>query len=122
VTLLTLTPTQQPRTGSGVPVNLSALLTAGALGSDTGVTFANSGHEVLYVELTSTTTTISVEVGTLIEGEPVSSIPVTPVVSAINVIGPFPADEDQPGGYVTVTFGTAANVTGVALLQNVGAV
>ncbi|WP_042400202.1 hypothetical protein [Streptacidiphilus carbonis] len=119
MTLLSLNATPQPRTGSAAPVNLTALLAAGTLGSNTGVSFVNTGREVLLVNVTSGGSTCSVAIGTTIEGQAVS--PLTPVLtsSAINAIGPFPADENQPGGLIQVTFGTTANVT-CALLQNTG--
>lgn len=45
---LTLTATQQPRTNTG-PLNTTALYQA--LGSNTGVSFSNTGHEVLRISL-----------------------------------------------------------------------
>jgi hypothetical protein len=118
---LNLTPTQQPKTGTGAPVNLTALLAAGGLGSNTGVEFTNSGREVLYVQQTSTPTTIIVAIGTTVEGEPVTPITFSGVASAIQMVGPFNQDEDfQPGGIIEVTFGVAADITAVALVQNTG--
>lgn len=119
MTLLSLTATAQPRTGSSAPVNLTALMAAGTLGGNTGVSFVNTGREVLYANVASGGSTGSVAIGTTIEGQPVTAIPLTLTSSAVNVIGPFPADENQPGGTITVTFGTPANVT-CALLQNSG--
>ena len=115
----TLTPTQFPKTGSGAPLNLTGLLAT--LSPSTAVTFANSGREVLFVLATTGGSTALVTIGTQIEGEPVTSITLNLTASATNVIGPFPADEDvQPGNLITVTFGTPANVTSVALLQFAG--
>lgn len=119
MTLLSLTPTAQPRTGAAAPVNLTALLAAGTLGGNTGVSFVNTGREVLFVNTAVGGSTCSVAIGTTIEGQAVSPITPTLTASAIGVIGPFPADENQPGGTITVTFGTPANVT-CALLQNSG--
>jgi hypothetical protein len=120
VTLLTLTPTAQPR--SGAAVNLTTLLAAGTLGANTGVSFSNTGREVLYVQQASSASTIIVAVGTLIEGEAVTSITIAGVASDIQFVGPFDTVEDQPGGnLIQVTFGTPANVSGVALIQNAGA-
>lgn len=117
---LTLTPTAFPKTGASAPLNLSALLTAGTLGANTGVTWSNTGREILYVQLGASASTCQILIGTTIEGQAVSSLTPTLVTTAINVIGPFPSDEQAPGGTMTVTFGTPANVTGVALLQFVG--
>lgn len=120
MTLLTLNPTQQPKTGSGAPLNLSALLAAGTLGSNTGVSFSNTGHEVLYIQLGSSASTDIVAIGATVEGQAVTAINESPTVSAISMVGPFPSDENQPGGTIQVTFGTPGNVTGVALVANVG--
>lgn len=117
---LTLTPTQFPKTGASAPLNLTALLTAGAIGANTGVTWSNTGREILYVQLGASASTCQILIGTTIEGQAVPSLTPTLVTSAINVIGPFPADEQSATGMMTVTFGTPANLTGVALLQFVG--
>lgn len=120
MTILSLTATAQPKTGASAPLNLTTLLAAGTLGSDTGVSFTNTGKEVLYVQQGSTPSTIIVAIGTTVEGEPVTSITFAGVASDIQMVGPFDADEDEPGGLIQVTFGTPANVTGVALVQNAG--
>lgn len=120
--LLSLTATPQPKTGTNAPLNLTALLAAGVIGSNTGVSFSNTGKEVLYVQQSATPSTIVVTIGTTIEGQPVSSITLTGVASAIQMVGPFPADENQPGGLINITITTPANVTGVALVQNAGVV
>lgn len=123
MTLMTLTATPQPGNGSTAPLNLTALLAAGSLGSNTGVEFVNSNHEVLYVQQGTAASTIVVSVGTTVEGEPVQSKTYAGVASALQVIGPFNTDFDvQPGDEIEVTFGTAANITGVALVRNTGAV
>lgn len=119
---LALTPTAQPKTGSAAPVNLTSLLAAGTLGSNTGVSFTNTGREVLYVQSGATATTANVAVGTTIEGQTVPAIPLTLHASAVDMIGPFPTDENQPSGQIYVDFAAAANVTGVALVQNGGVI
>ncbi|MFE2407124.1 hypothetical protein ACFXDE_02135 [Kitasatospora sp. NPDC059408] len=235
MTRLSLTATAQPKTGSASPLNLTSLLNATTLGANTGVSFTNTGREVLHVQLgqltsptapsvstattggtvaagtyqvevsytntagetvasasasvtttgsTSTITvtspaaagnatgwyayvtqasgasytrqqtagsptaigtnltltapptntglapqssnssagssTVIVNIGTTIEGQPVSAITASLATNATNVVGPFPTDENQPGGLIFVDFGTPASVTGVALLQNSG--
>lgn len=117
---LSMTATPQPKTGSSAPVNLTSLLAAGTLGSDTGVSFQNTGREVLYVQSGASATTANVQIGTTIEGQAVTAISLTLVASDIVMIGPFPADENQPGGLIYVDFTTPADVTGVALVQNAG--
>jgi hypothetical protein len=121
MSLLTVTPTQFPKTGSGAPLNLTSLMAAGTLGSNTGVSFSNTGKEVLFVNVASGGSTCSIAIGTTIEGQAVSALTPTLTASAVNVIGPFPSDENQPGGTMTITFGTPANVT-VALGQFVGVI
>lgn len=117
---LALTATPFPKTGASAPLNLTALLTAGSLGANTGVTWSNTGREILYVQLGASASTCQILIGTTIEGQTVPALTPTLVTSAINVIGPFPSDEQSATGTMTVTFGTPANVTGVALLQFIG--
>lgn len=118
MSLLTLTPSQLPMTGAAAPLNLTTLAAAGTLGSNTGVTWSNTGREFLVVNVASGGSTCSIAIGTTIEGQPVAPLTPTLVSSAWNVIGPFPTDEEV-GGMIQVTFGTPANVT-VALVQFVG--
>jgi hypothetical protein len=124
MTLMTLTATPQPRAGNGAtPVNLTTLLAAGSLGSNTGVQFQNSNREVLYIEQGTAVSNFTVAVGTTVEGQTVQSITYTGVASDIQFIGPFDTLFDvQPGDWIEVTFATAANIAGVALIANVGAV
>jgi hypothetical protein len=122
MTLLTLTATPQPRTGDDAPLNLTALLAAGSLGSNTGIQFQNSNREVLYVQQGTAATAVTVTIGTTVEGQAVQSKTYAGVASAIQMLGPFDTDFDvQPGDWVQVTFATPADVTGVALVANAGA-
>jgi hypothetical protein len=123
MTLMTLTATPQPRaTESSTPVDLTALLASGSLGSNTGVEFVNSNEEVLYIQQGTAATNFTVAIGATVEGEPVSSITYTGIASALQFIGPFDDVEDvEPGGLIQVTFTTAANISGVALISNSGA-
>ena len=123
MTFLTLTPTVQARPGSAsAPLNLTTLLAAGTLGSNTGVEWQNGNREVLYVQLGTASSTIVVAIGTTVEGQAVSSITYTGVANDIMMIGPFDTDFNvEPGNFIQVTFGTAANVAGVALVSNTGA-
>jgi hypothetical protein len=123
MTTMTLIATPQPRAGNGAtPLNLTTLLAAGGLGSNTAVEWVNSGREVLYIQQGTAKSDFTVSIGTTVEGQPVSSITYTGVAGAIQFIGPFNEDfEVQPGSLVVVTFATAANVTGVTLVANVGA-
>jgi hypothetical protein len=116
---LSLTPSPLPKTGASAPLNLTALIAAGTLGSNTGVTFANSGREFLVITVAAGGSTCTVDIGTTIEGQAVTAITPTLTASVTEVIGPFPADENQQGAVMNVDFGTPANVT-VALLQFAG--
>jgi len=118
MSLLTLTPTQMPRTGASAPLNLTSLIAAGTLGSNTGVTWQNTGREVLLITVGSGGSTCTIPIGTTVEGQAVSSLTPTLTASTTELIGPFPTDEES-GGNITVNFGTPANVT-VALVQYVG--
>ena len=119
MSLLTLTPTQLPRTGSAAPLNLTTLIAAGAVGSNTGVQWQNTGREFLVIAVASGGSTCSIAIGTTVEGQAVSPLTPTLISSATNVIGPFATDITAPGGLITVTFGTPASIT-VALCQYVG--
>lgn len=121
MTYLTLTATPQSRAVAGnTPVNLTSLLTAGALGSNSGVEWQNTNREVLYVQQGTAASDVTVAIGATVEGEPVTSITYTGVASAIQVIGPFDTVEES-AGMIQVTFATPADITGVALLSNSGA-
>lgn len=116
---LSMTATKQTLPTS-TPLNLTTLLAAGTLGSNTGVSFQNTGREVLWIQSGASATTANVQIGTTVEGQPVTAITETLIASDIQAIGPFPVDFNQAGGLVYVDFATPADVTGVALIQNAG--
>lgn len=119
----TLDPVQQPRTGSNAPLDVTAGLTAGALTAGAaGVQFANTETEVLKVSVGTGPVTATVNIGTEVEGKTVPGLQFDlPTTGHVYELGPFPLDEDQSGGDITVDFDTPANVAGVLLVQNVGA-
>ena len=117
MSLLTLTSSPFPKVGT--PLNLTALIAAGVVGSNTGVQFVNTGHEVLAVAVGSGGSTCSIAIGTTIEGQAVSPLTPTLTASATALLGPFPTDLEAAGGLITITFGTPANIT-CALLGFVG--
>jgi hypothetical protein len=119
MSILTLTPSQFPKVGAGAPLNLTTLIAAGVVGSNTGVQWTNTGKEVLICAVASGGSTCSIAIGTTIEGQAVSPLTPTLVSSATNVLGPFPTDLEAAGGLITITFGTPASIT-AALLQFVG--
>lgn len=115
---LTLTPNAAPGTGASAPLDLTALLTAGTLGANTGVSFSWNPQYKLLVQTVTGATTIIVNIGTTVEGEPVTSITLNATTPAhIYEVGPFPADEEQSSGVIWVDFGTSANVAGVTLIS-----
>jgi hypothetical protein len=124
MTFMTLTATPQARAGNGnVPLNLTTMLAAGALGSNSGVEWVNGNREVLYIQQGTAKSDFTLSVGTTIEGQSVQSITYTGVANDIQFIGPFDSLFDvNPGDFIQVTFATPANVTGVALVSNSGAV
>lgn len=113
---LALTPTALTRLTA---LDLTTAIAAGTLGSNTGVSFANSGREFLAVSVAAGSSTCTVNIGTTIEGQAVTALTPTVAASNTSLLGPFPADVNQTGGnagQVFIDFGTPANVT-VALLQ-----
>ncbi len=111
---LSLTATQAPGTASILDI------TAGftSLGSNTGVSFNYNPTYKLYILTVTGATTVVVNVGTTIEGEPVTSITQNASTAAhVYEVGPFAQDEAEPGNIIWVDFGTAANVAGVLLVQ-----
>ena len=115
---LTATPQAKPGPASATPLNLTTLLAS--IGSNTGVVFKNSGREVLYVQQGTSTSTMVVAIGSTVEGQAVTSITYNGVASDIQMIGPFDSAFNDSNGNVTVTFGTQANISGVALVSNLG--
>lgn len=120
MTRLALTPTVL----SGLTaLNLTDLIAAGTLGSNTGVSYSNSGQQFLAVAVASGGSTCTLNIGTTIEGQAVASLSITLTASKTQLLPPFHADVNQTGanaGQVWVDFGTPANVT-VALVQFQGA-
>lgn len=110
-------------TGAPTPQQITDLIAAGTLGSNTGVSFSNSGAELLLVTVGAGGSTCSVNIGTTVEGSQPPALTPTLTASKTHVFPPFPRDFNQTGasaGQVFVDFGTPANVT-VALLQFIGA-
>jgi hypothetical protein len=111
-----LTPTQFVADGPGLD------LTA-ALATPTGVTllFANTGREILFVAAASTSETVTVDIGALVDGQTVSNFTTVNLTNAHTVaFGPFHSVLDQNGtNEVQVTLSTITSIS-VALLQTVG--
>jgi hypothetical protein len=121
MTLLALTATNLTPGGLS-PTNLSALLAA--LGSNTGVTFPNSGREILVVSLGTTATTPTSQIGTTVQGQPVTGESGGALtVSVISVLGPYPSQFNKQDGTntVEVDFSSQTNVS-VALVRVPGVI
>jgi hypothetical protein len=101
---LTLTAVQQPRTNSG-SLNTTALYTA--LGSNTGVSFTNTGHEVLHISLAALSPPLATTVTTATTGGTVLAGTYQGLVTYVNGVG-----ESTASAPVTVTTtGTTSTVT-----------
>lgn len=116
MTVQTLTPTPQVADGGGL--DLTALLAA-----PTGTTlqFANTGRETLYVAAGASSETVTVDIGALVLGQPVSNFSSVPLTSGHTVMfGEFHSVLDQSGtNLIQVTLSTITSIT-VALVQSVG--
>lgn len=112
MTLLNLTPAQQPSATGLVPTYTS-------LGSNTGVTFTNTGHEWVEVVTTGTTTMVTEKIGRTVQGQAVTS-PTTNVAATTPApvkFGPFPTDYNQPGTTTVELDFSASTGVSVALFK-----
>lgn len=108
-----LTPTVMGTAG----VNLTTLLAA--LGAATGVSWSNTGREVLYVSVGTTPTTVTENIGATILGQGVTAPTVALSASTVYLLGPYPSAYDQPSSgtnAVYLDFSSSTNVS-VALVQ-----
>lgn len=113
----TLTPSQFVKDGAGL--NITSLLAAP---TQTVLTFANSGREILIVAPAATLETVTVNVGVTVLGQAVSNFSEVSLTNgSIYAFGPFDSPVNQPGtGLVQITLSTITAIT-VALVQTVGA-
>jgi hypothetical protein len=125
MTLLTLTPIQLTP-GGGSPTDLTAALTASPLGSNTGIVFENTGHEIVIVSTNSTgNTTVTSDIGTTVQGQAVPGVSGgTQPASDIRIYAPYPSQYDkQDGTYdVEIDFGTEADIAGVVVIRIPGVI
>lgn len=112
----TLTPTQFVADGAGQ--DITALLAAP---TQTTLQFANTGREILFVAAASTSETVTVDVGALVDGQAVTNFSAVTLTNGHTVaFGPFHSVLDQSGtNTVQVVLSTTSSIT-VALLQTVG--
>jgi hypothetical protein len=122
LTPITLTP------GGGSPTSLTAALAAAPwTSSNTGITFSNSGHEVVFVQTNSTgTSTVTSDIGTTVLGEGVASVVpgAAQALSTIAMYGPYQAQYDEPGStnIVEVDFGTPLDIAAVVVVRIPGVI
>ncbi len=116
MTTQTLTPTQFVADGAGL--DITALLAAP---TGTVLLFANTGREILFVAAGSTSETVTVDVGALVDGQTVSNFTTVNLTNGHTVaFGPFHSVLDNNGtNQVQVTLSTTSSIT-IALLQTVG--
>ena len=121
--LLTLTPSTLVVAGTS-GVNLTTALAANPLGSNTGVLFVNNGRRVLAVQLGTTASTATSQIGTTVQGQTVTGVSSGALtVSAITFLGPWPIAFDRTDGSfdVEIDFSSSISVN-VALLEIPGVV
>lgn len=90
-----------------------------ALTGSTGVSWSNTGREILVVSVGSTATTITENIGAQVLGQGVTAFSETPGTTATTTYGPFPAVFDQPASgtnQIYLDFSSVVNVS-VQLLQ-----
>lgn len=116
MTAQTLTPTQFVPDGGGL--DLTALLTAPTQAT---LQFQNTGREVLLVLPSASAETVTVDIGSLVLGEPVGNFPPVTLTSGhMYSFGPFHSVADQSGtNLMQVVLSTTASIT-VALVQTLG--
>lgn len=108
---LALTPTPLTPDQSFLNITTGAV----SLATYTGVTFSNSGREVLVFVNGSTASNATVVFGMTVLGQAITNLgPVAIPTSATSVLGPFHSVLDAPGT-TTVTV-TLSSVTGLSVL------
>ena len=120
MSLLALTPIDLTP-GGATPTDLTAALTASPLGSNTGVTFPNTGREIVIVQTNATGASIQTsDIGTTVQGQTVPGIASpSQAASDISIYGPYPSQFDKQDGTddVEIDFGTEADIAGVVVLR-----
>jgi hypothetical protein len=112
----TLTPTQFVADGAGL--DITALLAAP---TQTTLLFANTGREILFVSAATTSLTVTVDVGALVDGQTVSNFSAVTLTNGhISAFGPYHSVLDQSGtNQIQVVLSSTTSIT-VVLLQMVG--
>jgi hypothetical protein len=116
MTLLTGLPVQ-------VPTAAGLVLTFTSLGSNSGMTFQNTGKEYVLVSTTGTATTVSEKIGKTVQGSqpPANTVSVQATTPTPEIIGPFSTDYNQPGGNLVELDFSANTGVSVAVMRFQGA-
>src|SRR5579864_6249147 len=80
----------------------------------TGVSWSNTGREILFVNLGATATTETENIGVSILGQAVTPLSQTPTVSTITPYGPYPSVFNQPSSgtnQIWIDFSSVAALT-----------
>ncbi|HEY1820402.1 MAG TPA: hypothetical protein VGG83_10765 [Trebonia sp.] len=110
---LNLQPSIQPLSVAGVTPALQAMT------GFTGVSWSNTGREILYVSVGASATVLTLNIGSLVLGQAVTAPTVSLSASTIYCIGPFPSPYDEPSTGINAVWVDFSVVTTaqVALLQ-----
>lgn len=114
MTVLTMTATPLTK---ALPTNLTAALTS--LGANTGVTFTNTGRELLVVSVGATPTTLTSDIFLTIQGQVVPGVSSGALAAtSIAILGPWPSQFNKVDGtyQAQIDFSSSASIT-VALFQ-----
>lgn len=116
MTTQTLTPVPFVADGSGLDVTAQL-----AAPTQTTLVFTNTGREILFVAAGTTSETVTVDVGALVDGQTVANFNAVTLTNGHTVaFGPFHSVIDQNGtNTVQVVLSTTTSIT-VALLQTIG--
>lgn len=105
-----------------IPVPAGLVPTYTSLGSNSGLTFQNTGREWIEVVTTGTATTVTEKIGRLVQGQAVVA-PTTNVVATTPApvkFGPYPSDYNQPSSNVVELDFSANTGVSVALFRMPG--
>ena len=107
-----------------VPTVAGLVPTFTSLGSNTGMTFQNTGKELILVATTGNGTTVTEKIGSTVQGQSVTAPTVTvqATTPTPEILGPFPSDYNAPGGNtVELDFSSSTGVS-VAVIRFQGVV
>lgn len=113
---LALTPT--PMVPDNTAQNLTTLVSS--IGANTGVSFSNSGREILVFTIGATATTATVNIGSSVLGQAVTNFSVVLPTNATSILGPFHSAVNQSGGSTVFVDTSQQTSVSVGLTQFTG--